>query len=99
MKKSEGLGWVADRLELEETWICQTQHQRVGTCSASHGTLGQSRTRTQGASVEDLSTYWVLDTVRKMNDCCEKYPGMGRHTRPESGVLDQLVTWGKSIPL
>lgn len=49
--------------------------------------------------MEDLSTYWVLDTVRKMNDCCEKYPGMERHTRPESGVLDQLVTWGKSIPL
>lgn len=45
--------------------------------------------------MEDLSTSWVLDTVRKMNNCCEKCPGMGWHTRPELGALDQLGDLGQ----
>lgn len=55
--------------------------RRAGSCSASHGTWDQSTQR-------------GLDAVREMNYCCEKHPGVGWHTRPQLGPLDQLGDLG-----
>lgn len=74
----------------------------AGTGLASRGASGQSWTRTQGfavGSAGDLGAHWVLDTVRKVNNCCEKHLGVGGTPGQSRGLWTSWVTLDRSTPL
>lgn len=69
---------MADRPELEENCTRQTTRGRGLLGITQH--TGPELDWSPHASVEDLSTYWVLDTTRRRSDCCA-WCGMAHQAR------------------
>lgn len=68
---------------------------RWRNCSASHGTSGQSGTRTQELlGRTSAPTYWVLGPGREMNNC----QAWGGTPGQSQGLRTSWATSGKSIP-